>query len=56
MKYTYYIRSLAHNSISNRVAFGQLEMAILKKKQLQAKGDKIAIYRTDEYGNTKRIG
>jgi hypothetical protein len=55
MKYTYYIRSLAHNSISNRVAFGQLEMAILKKKQLEAKGDKVAIYRNDENGNSKRV-
>lgn len=56
MKYTYYIRSIIHNSISKRVAFKQLEMAMLRKKELQAKGDKIAIYRTDEYGNTKRIG
>jgi hypothetical protein len=55
MKYTYYIRSIARNSISNRVAFGHLEMALIKKKDLEAKGDKIAIYRTDENGNSKRI-
>ena len=55
MKYTYYIRSLIHNSISTRVAFNSIEMAILRKKELQAKGDKIAIYRTDENGNSKRV-
>jgi hypothetical protein len=55
MKYTYYIRSVARNSISNRVAFGHLENAIAKKKELEARGDKIAVYRTDENGQSKRI-
>jgi len=56
MKTTYYIRSVSNNSISNRVAFRNLEMAMLKKKELEQKGDKIAIYRSDENGNAKRIG
>jgi hypothetical protein len=56
MKTTYYIRSIANNSISNRVAFRHLENAIAKKKELEAKGDKVAIYRTDENGTTKRVG
>lgn len=56
MKTTYFVRSLSNNSISNRAVFRHLEMAILKKKSLEAKGDKVAIYRTDEYGNSKRIG
>jgi hypothetical protein len=56
MKTTYYIRSIANNSISNRVAFRHIEIAIAKKKELEAKGDKVAIYRTDEKGNTKRVG
>jgi hypothetical protein len=56
MKYTYYLRSVSNNSISNRVAFRNIEMALLKKQQLEAKGDKIAVYRSDEQGNTKRIG
>jgi hypothetical protein len=55
MKATYFIRSLANNSIRNRVAFGHLEMAIAKKKELEAKGDKVAVYRTDEFGQSKRI-
>jgi hypothetical protein len=56
MKTTYFIRSLVNNSISNRAIFRNLEMAILKKKELEAKGDKVAIYRNDKYGNSKRIG
>ena len=56
MNTTYYIRSVANNSIRNRVAFRHLEMAIAKKKELEAKGDKVAIYRSDEFGNAKRIG
>ena len=55
MKITYYIRSVANNSISNRVAFKHLENAIAKKKELEAKGDKVAIYRSDEFGNSKRV-
>lgn len=55
MKTKYFIRSLANNSISNRAVFRHLEMAMLKKKELEAKGDKIAIYRTDEQGNSKRV-
>jgi len=35
MKTTYYIRSVANNSISNRVAFRHLENAIAKKKELE---------------------
>jgi hypothetical protein len=55
MKTTYFVRSLVNNSISNRAVFRTLEMAMLKKKELQAKGDKIAIYRNDENGNSKRV-
>lgn len=55
MKTKYYVRSLVNNSISNRAVFNHIEMAILKKKELEAKGDKIAVYRTDENGNSKRV-
>ena len=40
MKYTYYIRSLIHNSISTRVAFNSIEMAILRKKNFKQKAIK----------------
>jgi len=55
MKTTYFVRSLVNNSISNRATFRHLEMAILKKKELEQKGDKIAVYRSDEQGNSKRV-
>lgn len=55
MKTKYFIRSLANNSISNRAVFIHLENAIAIKKEFEAKGDKIAIYRTDEQGNSKRV-
>jgi hypothetical protein len=55
MKTTYFVRSLVNNSISNRATFRHLEMAMLKKKELEAKGDKIAVYRSDEQGNSKRV-
>jgi hypothetical protein len=55
MKTTYFVRSLVNNSISNRAVFRTLEMAMLKKKELEAKGDKIAIYRNTENGNSKRV-
>ena len=55
MKYNYYIRSVANNSIRNRVAFRNLEMAMIKKTELEKNGDKIAVYRSDDFGNSKRI-
>jgi hypothetical protein len=55
MKTTYFVRSLVNNSISNRAVFTSLEMAIIKKKELEEKGDKIAIYRNTENGNSKRV-
>jgi len=55
MKTTYFVRSLLNNAIRNRAVFGHLENAIAKKKELEAKGDKVGIYRTDEFGQTRRI-
>jgi len=56
MKNTYHIRSLKNNGVPFRAVFRTLEMAILKKKTLEMAGDKVAVYRNDQYGNTKRIG
>jgi hypothetical protein len=55
MKITYHVRSLKNNSIPFRAVFTSFEMAMIKKQSLEKSGDKVALYRNDEYGNSKRI-
>jgi hypothetical protein len=56
MKYTYHVRSLNNNAVPFRAVFRSLDMALIKKQMLEKVGDKVAVYRNDDQGNTKRIG
>jgi len=56
MKYTYHVRSLNNNAVPFRAVFRSLDMALIKKQMLENAGDKVAVYRNDDQGNTKRIG
>ena len=51
----YYLRCLGRKTVFNKVAFANLGLALKRKARLETQGLKVMVYRTDTYGNAKRI-